>query len=516
MRSWRVLAAAMILLLLLTRGLTLCHNRELHPDEHVFYLAADSLADRLLGQSASFDEVKPYPEGAIVLQTPFHLLASLAGDAAPDSQVVGRIAAVVYFTLGAVLLLSVFRRYFDPRPASGCFLSLLMVFSLFHIEQSRYGTGDAISFFLLAWILLLCGESLRPGKDGFFRPLCLAAFLTGVLCAVKYPLIYFFLLPAAALARKTGKGWFWSRRMLLMVLLSVAGFLLFSPKLIRDPVNYLYHLIARETHDYIRYGNISEVGGVFNHLASLAVFFLVYSGLPLAPLFLVPALKKGPTDPGDDEAFLFRRFLPWTLGIFFVYNLFARSLFMRTYYPFFVLADLYVAAGAGEWFCHGHGRRRVVVILAALLVIRGGWNIAAMTGDRGADRLDRRIESAAGETWRRTTLLEPGFFLSFDPAGLRSPVSEDLLHEEARELEPGEMVVTATQAHGRCAHYLLPCSHPEANTLIRRWDDFRSLNREYYRGSVYPEYYYWLFGFWIKGTTGTDYEFPTNAVYFRS
>ena len=175
-----------------------------------------------------------------------------------------------------------------------------------------------------------------------------------------------------------------------------------------------------------------------------------------------------------------------------------------------------MAAGAGEWFCRGHGRRRAVVILAALLVIRGGWNIAAMTGDRGADRLDRRIESAAGETWRRTTLLEPGFFLSFDPAGLRSPVSEDLLHEEARELEPGEMVVTATQAHGRCAHYLLPCSHPEANTLIRRWDDFRSLNREYYRGSVYPEYYYWLFGFWIKGTTGTDYEFPTNAVYFRS
>ena len=514
-RAGRIIAVVMVLLILLTRGMTLTHNRELHPDEHVFHLAADSLSDRLLGRSPTFQEVKSYPEGAIVLQVPFHMLASLAGEKAPDSQMVGRIASVIYFTLGALLLLRLFRRYFDSRPVSGGILALLLTFSLLHIEQSRYGTGDAVSFFLLAWILLLCGGSLRAGRESSFAPLFLAAFLTGVLCAVKYPLLFFFCLPAAAAARKRGKGWLWNWRTLVMVLLAAGGFLLCSPKLVQDPFPYLYHLIARETHDYIRYGNLCEVGGVFNHLLSLGVYFLLYSGLPLAPLFLLPAGKRERGDETEDEVFFFRRVLPWALGVFFVYNLFARSLFMRTYYPFFALADLYVAAGAGEWFRRSRGRRSCVVILALLLVIRGGWNIAAMTERQGARRLDALVASAADEGWRRTTLLEPGYFLPLDAAALKAPAEADLLYDEARELEFGELVITATQAHCRCAHYILPIRHPTAELLIRRWDDFRALNGAYYRGSVYPEYYYWLFGFWVKGTTGTDYEFPTNSVYYR-
>ena len=506
----------MVLLILLTRAAALEHNRALHPDEHVIYLAADSLKDRVLGRAPSFEEVKEYPEGSIVLQTPFHLAASLAGDAAPDPQIIGRWASVIFFTLGAVLWMAVLRRHFDNHPAALISGALIMVFSLIHIEQSRYGTGDAVSFFLLSWILLLCGAAADDGPDASPRRLFAAAFLAGVLGAVKYPLLFFTVLPAAVAARRFGKGWLRNPRTWGMVLLTAAGFLLCSPKLVADPVNYLYHLLAKESHDYLRYGNLCEVGGPVNHLLSLTVYLLLYSGLPLAPVFLVSALRRsaGPEEK-DGETFLFRRVLPWALGVFFVYNLFAKSLFMRTYYPFFCLADLYAAAGAGQWFRRGGGRRRAAVLLAALLVIRGGWNVLAMTESDGIRRLETLVERASGENWRRTVLLKPGHFLPLDRTALAAPEETDLLETEPWSLDSGEMVITSTQAHSRCSRYILPSPNADARTLIRRWEDFQRLNDPWRVGSVYPEYYYWLFGYWVKGTTGTDYEFPTNTVYFR-
>ena len=506
----------MVLLVFLTRWAALGHNRELHPDEHVIYLAADSLKDRILGRAPSFEEVKQYPEGSIVLQTPFHLAAALAGDNAPDPQVVGRMASVVFFTLGAVLWMAILRRHFDGRPATLILGALIMVFSLIHIEQSRYSTGDAVSFFLLAWILLLCG-SVAAGKPGApARRLFAAAFLVGVLGAVKYPLLFFAVLPASLAARRFGKQWLRNPRLWFMVLLTAAGFLLCSPKLLADPVNYLYHLLAKESHDYIRFGNLCEAGGPVNHLLSLLVYLFLYAGLPLAPIFLVPTLRReANSEERADEAYFFRRVLPWTLAIFFFYNLFAKTLFMRTYYPFFCLCDLYVAAGAGIWFHRGGKRRRAVVLLAALLVLRGSWNVLALTENDGASRLTTLIAESAGESWQRTVLLKPGYFLSLDRSSLAAPEEVDLLETEPWELDSGEMAVTSTQAHSRCNRYFLPSPNADARTLIRRWEGFRELNGAYFRGSVYPEYYYWLFGYWVKGTTGTDYEFPTNAVYYR-
>ena len=96
----------MVFMIALTRGLTISHNMELHSDEHVFFTAAQSLKGYISGSSPVYEEVKEYPEGAIVLQVPFHILTAiinrLAGaDISP--RLSGRIAAVFYFTVGAVL-----------------------------------------------------------------------------------------------------------------------------------------------------------------------------------------------------------------------------------------------------------------------------------------------------------------------------------------------------------------------------------------------------------------------------
>ena len=83
-------------------------------------------------------------------------------------------------------------------------------------------------------------------------------------------------------------------------------------------------------------------------------------------------------------------------------------------------------------------------------------------------------------------------------------------------LHPGEMVITCSEDHSRCNRYIIPYEDDAVHELIFNWETFKHINTPYYIGQVYPEYYYYLFGFWIKGTTGTDYEFPTNQVYYRA
>ncbi|MBQ7736604.1 MAG: glycosyltransferase family 39 protein [Oscillospiraceae bacterium] len=507
--------------ILLTRIVTLTHNMGLHPDEHVFYLASDSLAKYLTGRASGFQEIKEYPEGAIILLAPFHLLGmavtALSGISAPP-QVWGRIGSLVYFILGAWVGLVLMVKYFGRSRSALAVYCATVVFSLLHLEQSRYGTGESLSFFLLTLLLLLSADALSDGAGRPFGKLCAASFLTGLLGAVKYPQVFFFAIPCFALFRLVGKSWWKSKRFFLMLLLLLAGFLAVSPKLLASPYQFLFHLIAKESHAYVRYGNPCEIGGPINHLLSLTVYFTLYSALPASPVFLWAGIKKaGPDRDGTDhQKALFCRFLPVLLGVFFLYNLFAKSLFMRTYYPFFFLSDLYVAAAAGKWLERGGWRRAAVAAAVLVLVLRGGANVAAMTEDTGTARLQAIVNASVTDSWNKTTLLLPGHFLEIDYTGLKAPVNLDLTFEESPgELESGELVIASTLDHSRANHYIVPPFNRDVKDIIRRWDDFKAVNEKYRVGSVYPEYYYWLFGYWVKGTTGTDYEFPTNTIYYK-
>ena len=95
-----------VFLVALTRGLTISHNMELHSDEHVFFTAAQSLKGYLSGSSPVYEEVKEYPEGAIVFQLPFHILTAVINrlcSAGISPRLSGRIADVFYFTIGVAL-----------------------------------------------------------------------------------------------------------------------------------------------------------------------------------------------------------------------------------------------------------------------------------------------------------------------------------------------------------------------------------------------------------------------------
>lgn len=520
MRQILLPCLVMTALVLLTRLLTLTHNIYLHPDEHVFYLGSESLAGFLTGRFSAFEEIKEYPEGAIVLLTPFQLLGSgiSALTGRPLSpQLCGRLGSTVYFLAGGWIGVRMLQKHFSDKREAMWIYCLILTFSLIHIEQSRYGTGEPVSFFLLTAILLLCADALAPDARRPMGKVYLASFLSGFLAAVKYPQIVFFAAVLFTLVRLTGKKLFRDRRFWLAMLTMLLGFLAVSPKLMADPFHFTYSLLAKESHAYVRYGNVCEIGGPINHLLSLSVYFLLYAGLPAAPLFLPTVWtgrKQGGAEAGSRE--LIFRFLPLLTAFFFTYNLFAKTLFMRTYYPFFIIADLYAAAAAGDWLAAGGKKRAACLAAAALLVLRGGGLVLAMTETDGAERLSSLMESSVTDSWKKTTLLLPGYFLDADLTRTRSPAELDLTNEAfPGELEHGELVIVSTLDHSRANHYIVPPFHKGVKEIIRRWDDFKEINAPYRVGGVYPEYYYYLFGFWVKGTTGTDYEFPTNAVYYR-
>ena len=110
------LVLMMILLIAVSRGITLTHNMELHPDENVFVRAAVSLKDKIMGLEDVYVEAKEYPEGAYIFQLPFHIAAQIIkqmGGRPISGFVIGRIASVTYFSLASVLGFFLLYRYID-------------------------------------------------------------------------------------------------------------------------------------------------------------------------------------------------------------------------------------------------------------------------------------------------------------------------------------------------------------------------------------------------------------------
>ena len=522
----------MILAVVFTRGVTLMHNSYLHPDENVFVSAARSLKDKLMGIEDFYVEAKEYPEGAYVFQTPFHMLAELFLQVTGykiSGFVSSRIAAVTYFTAAAVIGCYMIFRWLDSRPVALGAYALIIVFSLMHLEQSRYGTGDAITMFLLMSLILWCAMACSGKQPVIF--LLLAALFCGFAAAVKYPLAFFLGLPLVVLWRLFRDK---SRRLRLGISLllcggTVAGFFLCSPKAIFDP-RYVLRVIHVESGAYLTKGNAFTLGGWYNHLVSILLYSLFYSGIPFSPALAVyDILSRNRRRRGKhrtDIEFLFDLAFPAAILLFVGYNVMVRSLFMRSCYPFFFFTDLYAAAAVSEFFYTDHRSRKTMVsVLTALMICRGSWYVGALSERDAGRRLDRLILAARDEKDEPADLLATrpvhGPFLDYDKSLI--PHSEEIHIQDERfrtpetaELYPGEMVITCSEDHSRCNRYIIPYEDDAVHELIFNWETFKHVNAQYYIGQAYPEYYYYLFGFWIKGTTGTDYEFPTNQVYYRA
>lgn len=486
----------------------------------------------LLDPDEEFPEVKEYPEGAYLFHLPFHLSGHLLERVVGlpyNMGLCGRVSSVVWFCLSVLLGIWLLARYMGGNRAAVWLYGLSMCFSLFFLEHSRYGTGDMISLFLIMLIILFTARSVERGFTGWLP--WLTFFLCGSLAAVKYPLLQFILIPLIMLWHcAPGKP---SRKLfgsLLGLALAFLGLLLFSPKAIGDP-GYFVRVIQREMDAYVYSGTTYEAGGLLNHIASMAVYTLFYSDFPLAVLLTAAAvihwftgfmkkLRRGEKIPA--QAFLFHVLIPAHTVLFFVYNLFPKLLVFRTYTPFFGLSVLYASLLLGQLWDKGRKQQVVIALLCCLMTLRGAGLVYVMSSQRRVEeRMMAMISQTVDESWDKTVFLRP--YLIPLPEELKPTEKVTLqayLEQRSGDpsMSPGTLLITGSYEHW-ANEYMLPIlGNSEGSEKVRekayQWEFFKEINRDHYVGQSYPDWYYYLFGGWIRGGTLSATVIPCNQIYY--
>lgn len=495
----------------------LLHGSTLHTDERVFLTAAENLSKFLLGQAASYETPKFYPEGGFTLHTPMQLLR-LALHLGGERILFGRLNGLLLFLAGTALGASLLRKYYTKDIWAQVLYLLTMAFGLIHVEQSRYATGDTGTFVFLMVLLLF---SFRGAERKRLSDFLLASIAGGILCAVKYPLVFFLLIPylgfrkafAGSDKKIIAKGTRYAAGCFLL------GFLLLSPKTLTNPT-YLFWTAAHETHNYMAGTNLTEVGGPLNHLIAVVTYTLAYSGIPLLAVWVVCRWGRDIRRFREMEGteLMGRVIIPAVCLGFFVYNLFVKAVFMRTYYPFFCILELYCAQLGAQWLRRGGWKKRALAIVCSFMVLRGSFLLTLLATDDGTADMKRFLKDVPRESYTFITELKPGHMAFYDSELPMPVVAVDLADDRFAEdmhLQKGELLITTYQAHGIGTPYVLPIRHKTVRRYIALWETFRAENAPYYLGKLYPDWYYLLLGFDIKGTTGMIFEFPANEFYLN-
>jgi hypothetical protein len=503
---------AMLALILITRLLALRHGLKLHPDELVFFSSASSLFF-----NSSYHVYMMYPEGAFLMQMPFQMLRQLlllllqygSGSQLYGAHMTGRLASVFYFSLGAALGCT-FLYQIQKKTLPIILYAVTIVFSLFQIEQSRYATGDPPSFFLMMVILNLLALFLRSNKA---RLLFAAAFVAGALGAVKYPQLYFILLPigAAVLNKRSSKTPL-VFTIFAIVLCSAAGLICFSPSIVQP--GFLKTVVLRETNGYISNPNLVSAGTPWGHLLSLSLYHLFYADVPFAPIFAaIGVISLFRKSEKTHATMFFSVFAPLVFVGFFVYNLFITTLFFRTYYLYFCFFMLYTSIGLAELFTRKRIKQLVLALLC-VMVLRGGFLISLLSRpqkDAGAPLYTHEMWSDDATV----TFVGSGFVNGDIPSQATEIYLKDAFISTTPSLEDGEFCIIGGYQFCVARNKIFEIKDADVLSVTNGWNSFRDENDQYLFYQLYPDYYYYLFGFWLEGSMGTLYEFPSVYYYYK-
>lgn len=509
----------MLLGIFITRGLTLTHNKMMHPDEFVFYGSTEALMNDLL-YDEKYEPLKAYPEGTYVFRLPFQLLAQVVElDENYEANVYlwGRISSVLYYSVGCLLGLWLVVNVLGGGKSGAVIYALAVTFSLFQTEISRYGTFDPVSFMVLMFALVMTAKYLRTDKRAY---LVAAVFAIGVAAAGKYSLAYFFVLPAALFILKKEEKKKKLVSFCMMALSALLGFILFSPSVLMNP-HFFINTIRGGLSGYVMGGNVEGYSTIPESLFSAVVYQLFYSDLPLALIFAVlGAVRICRGDGNDLEKKFFGRVLPVALLVFLLYNCMLTTFFFRTLFPYYCICTVYAAAGMGR-LCRGRKLCAVIVVLCTLMTVRGVYFVSVLSDNdyaaRRAEALRADAEAAhvTQVVWLDTFFPGKELRSAFSDFDSVSVGTDKLVLGEFPEIREGQLVLTGSIEHGWAKYCVFAPKAGMVETITREWAAFKEENGRYYIGSLFPQHYYWLFGFWLHGSTATNYEFPNSFFYYR-
>ena len=474
--------------------------------------------DILYGEE--YEPLKPYPEGTYIFRLPFHLLAQgavLEDDYADNVRLWGRISSVFYFAIGSIFGLWLVLKVFEGGKAGGVIYMLTTCFSMFQIELSRYGTFDPISYFVLMLTLFLLAQYIRKDKKAYFLA---AGFCIAVAAAGKYSLAYFFVLPISLLfLQKKSKKEALSL-LFLMAVFAILGFLLFSPSIIRNP-RFFINTIFGGISGYVVGGNPEGYSTFPESLFSVIVYQLFYSDLPLSTIFMVfGAVHIFRLGKSSVESKFFGFVLPLCVLVFLIYNCLLTTFFLRTLFPYYFIAALYAAAGLGQ-LCKNKKICVMAVLLCALMLIRSSYYISVMADYTAAEKRAEAFRNSAEATNVSEILYLGEYFparelkAAFNDYNTNTLNLDTLLEGKFPDLQSGQLIITDSLEHGWAKRCVFPPKNQKTINITQGWENFKADNQQYFVGTLFPQHYYWLFGYWVHGSTGTNYEFPNCYLYYK-
>lgn len=512
----------LFVLIFITRIATICVHKYLYLDEIVFNTSAYRLSRFLIGSIDSYVPYKPYPEGGTICQVPLQLVTAVLGKLfhfQSDNRLIGRLTAVCFFTAAVGIGVWLLRKHFPKEKQSvSVFYLLTMLFGIMHIEQSRYGIGNAPTFFFLMLMIALTDSALAAQKHR--RIYAILAYMSiGALASIKYPQVYFAVIPFCAFryASRKEKSRCLVWEILCMMLGIAVGFFFMSPKSLVEP-GFIYQAVVRESEAYV--GNMVAPRDVLGHLGECLLYISFYSGIPILTFaILLPLRDKQNVDVHPIQA-LYHRIIPVAVCIFVFYNLFATLFVVRNLYPAIVLCDFYAAVLAAKMYAHGKNSKWIVIFLVAVLCLRGLYYDYALYRDNPYERYTLALSECAPDSYQEVTLLKPGWVaFDDDPFTEEYPTlnlnDERFASEDGFAMQEGECIVATCQEYYLCNDYPFSVKTMEETELTRRWKEFQKQNEIYKVAQFYPRHYYYIFGYWIPGTTGAGMEFPFHVLYLN-
>ncbi|HWA15538.1 MAG TPA: glycosyltransferase family 39 protein [Gemmatimonadales bacterium] len=154
---------------------------------------------------------------------------------APDAVLMGRALTAVIGTAG-VLVLWLLARWITGSSVVALTAALLLAISPINVIQGHYIETNA---FLVLALLAVLWASVRLLERGTRADYILAGFLTGVAMTCKYPGVVGFVMPLAAHWLRSGRRWARDHNLLASALAVPAGFLLFTPFALLDPISFV-------------------------------------------------------------------------------------------------------------------------------------------------------------------------------------------------------------------------------------------------------------------------------------